>query len=65
MHPTIREAPEQIRYYSSRDRREMHRISRLLPDSKVFGREGGHTGYSEMWRTWLDSKGVDIAIVFE
>ncbi|TBU37999.1 hypothetical protein BD309DRAFT_994742 [Dichomitus squalens] len=65
MHPTIREAPEQIKYYSSRDRREIHRISRLLPDSRAFRRELRDKAYAKMWKNWLDTKGPDVAVVFE
>ncbi|KAI0759731.1 hypothetical protein BD413DRAFT_650737 [Trametes elegans] len=67
MHPTLREAPRQIARYSSRDRREIHRISRLARDEDVFGASGAQwtMRYAQMWRRWLDTKGPDVAIVFE
>ncbi|KAI0352799.1 hypothetical protein OH77DRAFT_1497802 [Trametes cingulata] len=66
MHPTLQEAAKQIRYYSTRDRREIYRISRLLTDEAVFCRKWRWTmRYAAMWKQWLDSKGPDVAIVFE
>ncbi|KAI8984900.1 hypothetical protein BD414DRAFT_418021 [Trametes punicea] len=66
LHPTPKEAARQIRYYSSRDRREIYRISRLLTDDDVFSGKGQWTmRYAAMWKRWLNTKGPDLAIVFE
>ncbi|KAH9853338.1 hypothetical protein C2E23DRAFT_728789, partial [Lenzites betulinus] len=66
MHPTPREASQQIRYYSNRDRRQIYRISRLLTDEEVFHRGVPWTPrYATMWKQWLNTKGPDIAIVFK
>lgn len=61
-----------MKYYSKRDLREIQRIARLLPDEQVFGSKGRRTRkakgamkYSEMWKKWLDNKGLDLVIVFE
>ncbi|TFK84388.1 hypothetical protein K466DRAFT_647246 [Polyporus arcularius HHB13444] len=65
MHPTLKEAQEQIRYYSSRDRREILRISRLLCDEQVFRKRRTWTPhFARTWRDWLNRKGPDVAIVF-
>ena len=62
----------QMKYYSNRDLREIHRIARLLPDEQVFGSKGketrkakGTTKFPEMWQSWLENKGMDLVIVFE
>ncbi|KAI0676649.1 hypothetical protein C8Q78DRAFT_998771 [Trametes maxima] len=66
LHPSLKDAAQQIRYYSSRDRREIYRISRLLSDDGVFRRKTPWTTrYAVMWKKWLDTKGPDVAIVFE
>ncbi|OBZ66556.1 hypothetical protein A0H81_13416 [Grifola frondosa] len=66
VHPTIEQAARLVKHYSSRDRQEMYRISRMLTDEEVFGRTASWTPrYREMWRQWLREKGPDIAIVFE
>ncbi|CDO70309.1 hypothetical protein BN946_scf184370.g10 [Trametes cinnabarina] len=66
LHPTYEEAAQQIRLYSSRDRREMRRISGLATDEEVFGGKRAWTmRYAAMWRAWLDTKGPDVSIVFE
>ncbi|KAI0662813.1 hypothetical protein C8Q70DRAFT_953744 [Cubamyces menziesii] len=66
LHPTLKEAPEQIRLYSSRDRREIYRISRLATDEEVFRKKAPWTTrYATMWKRWLDAKGPDMAIVFQ
>ncbi|ETW84666.1 hypothetical protein HETIRDRAFT_425924 [Heterobasidion irregulare TC 32-1] len=65
-HPSLKRAAVLLKRYSSRDRREMHRIARLLPDAAVFGASFRWTPvYRDMWTRWLDAKGPDIAIVFE
>ena len=66
MHPTLEAAKEQINYFSSRDRREILRISRLATDKDVFGGVLIWTPrYARLWKRWLQSKGPDVAIVFE
>ncbi|KAI0643585.1 hypothetical protein C8Q79DRAFT_143059 [Trametes meyenii] len=66
LHPSLKEAAQQIRYYSSRDRREIHRMSRLLSDEEAFWRKiPWTTRYAVMWKKWLNTKGPDVAIVFE
>ncbi|KAI0751745.1 hypothetical protein C8Q80DRAFT_1071808, partial [Daedaleopsis nitida] len=67
-HPTTNEAREQIRFYSSRDRREILRISRMLGDREVFqnrGKTAWTPRYAKIWKDWLDTKGPDVAVVFE
>lgn len=67
MHPALKEAAKQIQYFSSRDRREIHRISRLVSDEEVFG-DGARRWtprYATMWKRWLETKGPDVAVVFE
>ncbi|KAI0637596.1 hypothetical protein C8Q77DRAFT_1086790 [Trametes polyzona] len=66
MHPTLKEAVEQVRHYSSRDRREIYRISRQLSDEEVFCKGARWTmRFALMWKRWLDAKGPDVAIVFQ
>jgi len=68
LHPTLIEAKAQIRNYSSRDRQQIYRISRMLSDKEVFGLYGQRTQWSpryrNIWKAWLESKGPDVAIVF-
>jgi len=61
-----------MKYYSNRDLREIQRIAKLLPDEQVFapkyrgaGREKAMWKYSEIWKRWLENKGMDLVIVFE
>jgi len=65
LHPTPRQAECLIKNYGSRDRQQMHRMSRLLTDEEVFtGTVPWTPLYRNMWRNWLDTKGPDIVIVF-
>ncbi|EGO04217.1 hypothetical protein SERLA73DRAFT_67928 [Serpula lacrymans var. lacrymans S7.3] len=65
-HPTLSEAPELMKRFSHRDLQEIQRISHLQADSDVFQRRLPWTPrYRTVWNNWLDSKGPDIAIVFE
>lgn len=65
-HPTLRQAEGLMKNYSNRDLQEIYRISRLLSDEDVFRGKGLHTTrYRDMWTSWLDTKGPDIAIVFD
>jgi hypothetical protein len=55
-----------MKNYSNRDLQEMYRISRLLSDEEVFRGAAKHTNrYKDMWTRWLDTKGPDVAIVFD
>ena len=66
MHPTLEQAKKQIKYFSSQDRREILRISRLRSDEEVFsGRATWTSQYARVWKEWLRSKPPDLAIVFE
>lgn len=41
-------------------------MTRLLTDEEVFMRTVPWTPkYRDMWKRWLDTKGADMAIVFE
>ncbi|KAL0563588.1 hypothetical protein V5O48_018479 [Marasmius crinis-equi] len=63
---TASRASKLKRYYSSRDRREMRRIARLLPNEVVFdARWKWIPMYRDMWMRWLERKGPDICVVFE
>ncbi|KIK81126.1 hypothetical protein PAXRUDRAFT_833068 [Paxillus rubicundulus Ve08.2h10] len=69
-HPTLAQATKQMKYYSNRDLREMQRIARLVPDEQIFrsrapGKVKWAAKYSDMWKSWLERKGVDLVIVFE
>ncbi|KAK0455693.1 uncharacterized protein EV420DRAFT_1644473 [Desarmillaria tabescens] len=64
-HPTLSQARTLKKYFSSLDRREMHRISRLLSDEEVFGTyKRWSSEYRTMWKLWIERKGTDLAIVF-
>ncbi|KAG7441623.1 uncharacterized protein BT62DRAFT_974516 [Guyanagaster necrorhizus] len=64
-HPTLSQARMLKKYFSSLDRREMHRISQLLSDDVVFGtHKCWGSKYRTLWNSWLEKKGADIAIVF-
>ncbi|KAF8844784.1 hypothetical protein BDN67DRAFT_894215 [Paxillus ammoniavirescens] len=70
LHPTLAQAATQMKYYSNRDLREIQRIARLVPDDQVFSSRGSGKAkwtakYSDMWKSWLERKGVDLVIVFE
>jgi len=64
--PSHREAAKMIRYLSMRDRQEIARIARLVPD-KVAAQKGfsPSTVYQDLWTSWLQYKGPDLLIVFE
>lgn len=65
-HPTLREAEKLMKNFSSRDRREMRRIAKMLTDEEVFVRKAAWTSeYRDIWRRYLDTKGPDIVISFE
>ena len=64
--PSRSEAVKAIRYLSTRDRREIARIARLVPD-EVAAQRGFSPSptYRGLWTNWLEQKGPDLAIVFE
>jgi len=64
--PSRSEAVKVIRYLSTRDRREIARIARLVPD-EVAAQRGFSPSpiYRGLWTNWLEHKGPDLAIVFE
>ncbi|KAK0490275.1 hypothetical protein IW261DRAFT_1431207 [Armillaria novae-zelandiae] len=64
-YPTLSQAQRLKTRFSSLDRREMHRISRILSDEVVFGthRRWG-SEYRTMWKLWIERKGTDMTIVF-
>lgn len=65
LHPTLTQAENLVKNYSSRDRHEMHRISRMQTDAEVFMRTvPWNPRFRAMWRDWLHTKGTDIVIVF-
>ncbi|KAH9843522.1 uncharacterized protein C8Q71DRAFT_2398 [Rhodofomes roseus] len=66
LHPTLKEAAKLMKNYSSRDRREMRRITRMLTDEEVFLHKIPWTpAYRKIWRRWLQTKGPDMVIAFE
>jgi len=67
-HPTLREAEHLIKTYSSRDRSQIFRISRLLSDYDVMVpafTPSPRYKYSALWKQWIETKGPDVAIVFQ
>ncbi|KAI0915456.1 hypothetical protein AcV5_003670 [Taiwanofungus camphoratus] len=66
LHPSLKQARKLVKNYSVRDQQEIYRMTRLLTDEEVFMRTVPWTPkYRDMWRRWLDTKGADMAIVFE
>ncbi|KAJ7650984.1 hypothetical protein FB45DRAFT_889267 [Roridomyces roridus] len=64
-HPSAAEASRMRRAFGFEDQREIHRISRMLPDEKVFGREAKwRPRYREIWRKWLARNDREMVIVF-
>jgi hypothetical protein len=55
-----------IRYLSTRDRREIARISRLVTDEAAAQKGFSPSrAYRDLWASWLRHKGPDLTIVFE
>ena len=53
-------------HFSTRDRREMRRVARMLTDEEVFARKVPWTpAYRDIWRRYLETKGPDIVVSFE
>ncbi|KAH9963287.1 hypothetical protein BC827DRAFT_1129032 [Russula dissimulans] len=64
--PSQREAAKAIRYLSTRDRREITRIARLVSDEAVAQKGFSPPPlYRDLWTRWLQHKGPDLTIVFE
>ncbi|KAF8505405.1 hypothetical protein F5888DRAFT_432838 [Russula emetica] len=64
--PSRSEAARVIRYLSTRDRREIARIARLVPDEAVAQKGFSPSStYRDLWTSWLEHKGPDLTIVFE
>lgn len=54
-----------IKQYSTRDRREIYRISRMVSDEEIWGNPFISTSrYRDIWEEYLERKGADVAIVF-
>ncbi|KAJ6579629.1 hypothetical protein DFH09DRAFT_913132 [Mycena vulgaris] len=64
LHPTVAQASRLRDKFSAEDLREIHRISRMVPDEKVFGRKSARwkPKYRDIWRKWLagDDRGLHI-----
>ncbi|KAK0492779.1 hypothetical protein EDD18DRAFT_1182663 [Armillaria luteobubalina] len=64
-YPTLSQAQRLKTHFSSLDRREMHRMSRMLSDEVVFGtHRRWSSDYKAMWMLWMEKKSADVAIVF-
>lgn len=64
--PSLREAEKVIRYISTRDRREIARIARLVSDEAAAQKGFSPSPvYRNLWDNWLQHKGPDLTIVFE
>ncbi|KAJ6544320.1 hypothetical protein B0H19DRAFT_1034714 [Mycena capillaripes] len=60
-HPSVSEASRMRESFSPDDRREIHRISRMLPDKSVFGRTAKwRPKYRDIWRKWLANREMDV-----
>ena len=60
----MKQAERLRKSYSNRDLQEMNRICRMLSDEDVFRRTSRTLKYRDIWQTWLETKGPDIAIIF-
>ncbi|KAJ7476853.1 hypothetical protein B0H11DRAFT_1917279 [Mycena galericulata] len=64
-HPTVAQASLMRQAFTNQDRREIHRISRMVPDEKVFGRRGGwRPKYHDIWMKWLARDDRPMLVVF-
>jgi len=64
--PSLREAAKMVKYISTRDRKEIARIARLVSDETAA--EKGFSPspiYWNLWESWLQQKEPDLTIVFE
>ncbi|KAF7309907.1 hypothetical protein MIND_00363000 [Mycena indigotica] len=66
-HPTISQASQMRKHLSTADKREIHRISRMLPDEQVFGRKAKSwtPKYRDIWRRRLARTDKDVSVFFE
>ncbi|KAJ7661471.1 hypothetical protein DFH06DRAFT_1192349 [Mycena polygramma] len=63
-HPSVSQAARMRESFAPEDRREIHRISRMLPDELVFGRTARwKPKYRAIWRKWL-KKDRQVFVVF-
>ncbi|KAJ7815987.1 hypothetical protein B0H14DRAFT_2374925 [Mycena olivaceomarginata] len=63
-HPSVSQACRLRESFSPEDRREIHRISRMLPDELVFGKAAKwRPKYRNIWRKWL-GRDRDAYVVF-
>ncbi|KAJ7342605.1 hypothetical protein DFH08DRAFT_874601 [Mycena albidolilacea] len=63
-HPSVSQACRLRESFSPEDRREIHRISRMLPDELVFGKAAKwRPKYRNIWRKWL-RRDRDVFVVF-
>lgn len=64
--PSRRETAKTIRYLSTRDRKEIARIARLVSDEAAAQKAFSPSHmYQDLWTSWLRCKGPDLMIVFE
>ncbi|KAJ7174604.1 hypothetical protein C8R46DRAFT_1081385 [Mycena filopes] len=64
-HPSISQAAMLRDGFSAGDRREIRRISRMLPDEEVFGAKARwRPKYRRIWREWLAREGRRGEVVF-
>ncbi|KAJ6473157.1 hypothetical protein C8R45DRAFT_1012429 [Mycena sanguinolenta] len=64
-HPNIAQAVKMRASFSGDDKREIHRISRMLPDGLVFGKTAKwKPKYRNIWRKWL-RKEREVNVVFQ
>ncbi|KAJ7196983.1 hypothetical protein GGX14DRAFT_526491 [Mycena pura] len=66
-HPSIPQASRMRERFSAEDRGEIHRISRMIPDEMVFGREARKwkPKYRDIWRKWLARDHREFSVFFE
>ncbi|KAF8173883.1 hypothetical protein K438DRAFT_1940137 [Mycena galopus ATCC 62051] len=64
-HPSVSQAFRLRESFSPEDKREIHRISRMLPDELVFGKMAKwKPKYRTIWRKWLANKDREVYVVF-
>ncbi|KAJ7740584.1 hypothetical protein B0H16DRAFT_1324335 [Mycena metata] len=64
-HPNISQASKLREGFSPEDRQEIHRISRMCSDERVFGTKAKwEPKYMEIWRKWLMRDDRKLEVVF-
>lgn len=64
--PSLREAAKMIKYISTRDRKEIARIARLVSDETAAQKGFSPSPvYRNLWESWLQHKEPDLTIIFE